>query len=246
MRRAALTLLLLPLAASCCGFPGGPPLPVYENLPPAEALQRLRARQAQVGTLVAEGTGSLSGTQGSDGSFRWQCWAQGTSRIRLVLTHRLKGLLADAVVEGDRAACYDPETGTVEKGPLGAIRVPGLSQTASLLRLLAGPADALAFAGDGNDPSRLVLALGGGSAWHLKLEERHLVYESAELRGADGGMLARVAFDLDRYRLMGAEPWPMRMTVTRPGEPWRLKLEFKEVHLGMPIEPEVFKLKTPE
>ena len=97
MRRPAAVLgVLLPsLLLSCCG----PPLTVYrDDLPRAEALETLRARQAQVATLSAEGKGSLSGSNGSDGSFRWQCWAQGTSRMRLILTHRMKGCLADAVI----------------------------------------------------------------------------------------------------------------------------------------------------
>lgn len=240
MRRSIALLPLLML--SCCAKPSLPSFPT--DLPDPEVLGRLRARQAQVGTLAAEGKGSLSGAQG--GAFRWQCWAQGTSRMRLTLYHRLKGVLADAVIEGNRAECYDPEAGTLERGPLSAIRVPGLRQTASLLRLLAGPADALAFSpANGADANRLVLDMGNSRLWRLRLNREHLVYESAELRQGDQ-VLARVSFDMEKYRVQGGLPWPMEMTVDQPGEPWKLKLKFSEAQLGAPIDPEVFRLKVPE
>ncbi len=219
--------------------------PVPDHLTDAEILQALRARQAGIATFSAEGKGSLSGTTGGDGTFRWQCWAQGTTRMRLTLTHRLKGCLADLVIEGDRAECYDPEVGTLARGPLQSLRVPGLRQTASLLRLLAGPADTLDF---GPPPeSRLRLTTDAGNRWDLTLNRRYLVYETGELRALPSETpLARVDFTLTDYQAVAGIPWPMEMVVDQPGEPWKLRLRFQKVHMGIPIAPEVFQLKVPE
>ena len=239
-----LPALSMALALSCC-CRSRPLLPTFpEQMAAPEVLEQLRSRQAQVATLIAEGKGSLRGAPGGDGTFLWRCWAQGTSRMRLTLSHRLKGLLADAVIDGDRAECYDAEAGILERGALSEIRVPGLRQTASLLRLLAGPADTLAF--DPESGNRLTLDIGGDRRWRLKLNRNHLVYESAELRQGPQEILARVAFELEAYRMKGGVPWPMAMVVDQPGEPWKLKLGFSEVSLGAPIDPEVFRLRTPE
>ena len=247
MRVPVLLLAGAALLSSCCGG-GEPPLPTYpKDLSGPAILEALRARQARVATLVAEGKGSLSGSEGADGSFRWQCWAAGTSRMRLVLTHRLKGCLADAVVDGDRVACYDPESKTVARGRLGSLGGLGLRQTVSLLRLLAGPADGLAFdtLPRTDEALRLVLDLGGGRKWRLRLDRRHLVYEEGEL-WIQGAVRARLAFDPEGYRLEGGIPWPMEMTVDQPGEAWKLKLKFQDLKVGVPIDPEVFQLKVPE
>ena len=235
LRPAALALLL----AGCCV--GGPPLPSFPALKDDEVLEQLRARQARIGTLVAEGSGSLTGLKGAEGSFRWQCWAQGSSRLRLTLTHRLKGLLADALIEGDRVSCYDPEAGTLEKGDLDTLRVPGLAQTASLVRLLAGPADTLAFEPDG----RLGLDGAAGRRWRILLDRTHLTYGTAELRAGET-ILARASFEGEAYRMAGPVPWLMRMTVDRPGEPWKLKLRFTDVQPGAPLDPGIFKMTVPE
>ena len=247
-RLAPVAALLL---ASCCFSGGGPPLTRYsEDLTGAQILETLRVRQARIPTLVAEGKGSLSGSHGSDGSFRWQCWAQGTSHLRLTLTHRMKGCLADAVIEGDRVSCYDPEAGVIHRGLLKNLTLPGLAQTASLIRLLAGPGDALAFdpTPSMSDEPRLLLDLGAGARWKLRMDRRFLILKSAELSAYEGsgGILARVAFDPDRYRMVSEVPWPMEMTVDRPGESWKLMLKFQETRLGEPIDPSVFKLKVPD
>ena len=240
IRPAALCLaVLLP---GCCGFPGED-LRTYPGLKDPEVIEHLRARQAQIGTLMAEGKGSLSGQKGSEGSFTWQSWSQGSSRLRLVLRHPGVGLLADVLVEGDRASCYDPEAGTLTKGPLDALSVPGLAQTACLVRLLSGPADTLAF--PESDGGRMALDIGNGRSWRILLDREHLTYETAELRAGDE-ILSRVTFEPGEYRMTGQIPWPMRMLVDQPGADWKLKLRFTEVQPGAPLDPEVFKLKVPE
>ncbi|GEM_PF-6050933 len=231
---AAMTLFL----TGCCVLKP-PPIPAHPGLTDGEVIERLRVRQAQIGSLVAEGKGTLTGPH--EGSFHWRCWAQGSSRLRLELTHPIKGLLADALLEGDRASCYDPEAGTLTKGSLDSLRVAGLAQTACLVRLLAGPADTLAFQEDG----KLSLDVGNGRTWHILLDRDHLTYESAELRAVDT-VLARVVFEPGEYRMANAIPWPMRMLVDQPGEAWKLKLRFREIQPGAPVEAEVFRLKVPE
>lgn len=234
-RTATLALLLLPACRE------GSPLPAHPaTLTDAEVIETLRNRQARVGSVVAEGRGSLSGSPDSDGSFRWQCWAQGTSRLRLTLSHRLKGCLADLVIEGDRAQCLDPQAKRLSIGPVDRLAALGLPQTAALLRLLAGPADTLSAAQD-----RMTLQTAPDQAWSLALNRRYLVWEGGELRAGEAA-IARVAFPLDGYRQMGEVPWPMTMVVDRPGEPWKLKLAFEKVQLGTGIPPEQFKLEVPE
>ena len=234
---AALLCLLLP---GCCALIPSP-IPAHPGLKDAEVIEHLRARQAQIGTLAAEGAGSLSGGKGAGGSFRWQCWAQGSSRLRLVLTHLGVGLVADVLVEGDRASCYDPEAHTLTKGPLDALNVPGLAQTACLIRLLAGPLDALTLEAGGH----LSLDVGNGRRWNILLDRDHLTYETAELRAGER-ILVRVTFEPGEYRMAGQVPWPMRMRVDRPGEDWKLKLRFSEAQPGAPLDAEVFRLKVPE
>ena len=149
------------------------------------------------------------------------------------------------MIEGDRATCYDPEGGVLERGPIQSLRVPGLRQTASLLRLLAGPADTLDF---GTAPeSRLRLTTDAGHRWDLTLNRRYLVYETADLRAQPSETpLARVAFALKGYRAVAGVPWPMEMVVDQPGEPWKLRLSFQELRLGVSIAPETFQLQVPE
>jgi hypothetical protein len=165
--------------------------------------------------------------------------------MRLTLTHRLKGCLADLLIEGDRAECYDPEGGVLERGPLQSLRVPGLRQTASLLRLLAGPADTLDFGAAPESPLRLTTD--AGHRWDLTLNRRYLVYETADLHAQPSGTpLARVSFTLKGYRVVAGVPWPMEMVVDQPGEPWKLRLSFQELSLGVAIPPETFELKVPD